>query len=206
MQRLTQKNWLRLGIAPIVAIAVVVAAIVGTDLATGGAGEPKIENQAPVFAGMTPGTTVPRTPRPTTARTPTGTPAPTAAPTAVPSPIAEILDQTRKDDLQQIAAALEKYYDKKKEYPTTGGNLQTVCTYEEIDAGCKLKDFLDPIPSDPRGDAAQNGYWYASDGKSYSLIAIVDLEANSSSEACPDTATKHTGKPETRLYCLSGSH
>ena len=57
--------------------------------------------------------------------------------------------------LEQIAAALEKYYDKKKEYPTTGGNLQTVCTYEEIDAGCKLKDFLDPIPADPRGDPAQ---------------------------------------------------
>jgi len=198
MQRLTRKAWLRIATPPIITIVAVVAAIIATDLATGGAHEPKSENQAalgPAVAALTPR---PRTPLP-----PPNTRTPTPAPTVVSGPVVEARDQTRKDDLQRMAAALEKYYDKKKEYPATGGNLQTACTYKEIDAYCKLKDFIDPIPADPLGDPGANGYWYASDGKSYTLIAAMELPANAMPKNCPEAAAKHTKK--TNLYCLSGS-
>jgi hypothetical protein len=199
MQRLTRRDWLRIATAPIITIVAVVAAIIATDLATGGAHEPKSENQAALGPGAAAGILRP-TPLP-----PPDTPTPTAGPTALPSPAADALDQTRKDDLESIRAALEKYYDKKKEYPSTGGGIQSMCIYVELDAGCKLKDFIDPIPSDPRGDPAVNGYWYISDGKSYTLIAVVGLPANATPQSCPDIAARHTGKPNTNLYCLSGS-
>jgi len=197
-------------IAAIAAIAAVVIAIVITDLSTGGADEPNPEDQVAVPSGAAatplPRTPVPRTVLPTVPLTTSPTPAATAASTAVPGEIAEARDNTRKDDLQQMAAALEKYYDKKKEYPTTGGNLQTACIYQEIDAGCKMKDFIDPIPSDPRGDAGANGYWYNSDGKSYTLIADMELPANATPQDCPDEAVKNLKDAKTNLYCVRASH
>ena len=199
MQRLKRTDWLRMSTVPIVVIVAVLAAVITTDLATGGAHEPKPENQAALGPGAAAATSRPKTPLP-----PTSTRTPTAAPTTVSGPVVEARDKTRKDDLEQMAAALKKYYDKKKEYPSTGGNLQTVCTYKDDDAGCKLEDFIDPIPTDPLGDPGANGYWYASDGKSYTLIAAMELPANAMSpESCPEAAPKHTKKAN--LYCLTGS-
>jgi type II secretory pathway pseudopilin PulG len=211
MQRLTREQWLKIRMmAAIAAIAAVVIAIVVTDLSTGGADEPNPENQVAVPSGAAatplPRTPVPRTVLPTVPPTTSPTPAATAAPTAAPREIAEARDNTRKDDLQQMAAALEKYYGKKKEYPTTGGTLQTACVYQEIDACCKLKDFIDPIPSDPRGDPGANGYWYNSDGKSYTLIAEMELPANATPQNCTEDTVKNLKQAKTYLYCLSGSH
>jgi len=208
MQRLTREQWIKARmIATIVAVAAVVIAILVTDLATGGADKPKPENQVALGTGVV-ATPRPRTPLPTISPLSTDTPMPTVGPTttAVPGAVAEVLDQTRKDDLEQIAAALEKYYDKKKEYPNSGGNLQTVCTYQEIDAGCKLKDYIDPIPGDPRGESGTNGYWYNSDGKSYMLIAEMDLPENATPQDCPESSVKHLKQEKTNLYCVSGSH
>jgi hypothetical protein len=198
MHRLTRTDWLRISIAPIVAVVAVVAAVITTDLATGGAHEPKPENQAALGPGAAAATSRPKTPLP-----PASTRTPTAAPTTVSGPIVEARDKTRKDDLERMAAALEKYYDKKKEYPSTSGNLQSVCVYKNVDAYCKVEDFIDPIPTDPLGDPAGNGYWYASDGKSYTLIAAMDLPADAMAQNCPEAAPKHTKKAN--LYCLTGS-
>ena len=202
MQRLKRTDWLRMSTVPIVVIVAVLAAIITTDLASGGAHEPKLENMAPPTpsGGASP---LPRTPAPTTARTPVSTRTPTAALTTVSGPVVEARDQTRKDDLERMAAALEKYYDKKKEYPSTGGNLQSVCIYKDVDAYCKVEDFIDPIPADPLGDPAANGYWYASDGKSYTLIAAMEMPADAMAQNCPEAAPKHTKKAN--LYCLTGN-
>jgi len=206
MQRLTREQWLKIRmIAAIAAIAAVVITIVVTDLTTGGAHEPKPESQAALGTRVAAATPFPRTPIPTTLPLPTNTPVSTVGPTTVPGPVAEARDKTRKDDLERMAAALEKYYDKKKEYPNTGANLQTVCTYQEIDAYCKMKDFIDPIPADPRGDPGANGYWYNSDGKSYTLIAEMELPANATPQSCPESIVKNLKQVKTNLYCISGS-
>ena len=206
MQRLTREQRLRVGaIAAITVIAAVVIAIVVTDLVTGGADEPKTENQVALGTGVPATTPLPRTPVPATPVTPTGAPSPTVAPTAVPSAVAEARDQIRKDDLDRMAAALEKYYDKKKTYPNTADNLQTLCAYEELDAFCKMKDYIDPFPADPSGDPGKNGYWYISDGKKYTIVAAMDLPANATPQDCPEITARHLGADKPNLYCVSGS-
>ena len=95
---------------------------------------------------------------------------PTVTPT--PQPGAGDRDLQRLQDLERIRAALEEYYDKEGSYPSTGGNMQTLCAYKDLDIGCKLTKVLDPLPAaDPLGDPLTNGYWYASDGKSFAVYA-----------------------------------
>jgi len=198
MERPARNLWLTARVAlAIVPIIAVVTAIVATDLATGGADEPKSENQAGLGPGVAAATPRPKTPLPLPS-----TITPTAGPTTVPGPIAELRDKTRKDDLATVQAALEQYYAKKKEYPSTGGNAQTLCNYQDIDALCKIEDFLDSIPADPRGDQATNGYWYVSDGKTYTLIAEMEIAGNVTPQGCPKVPVS----TKTNLYCVSGGH
>ena len=198
MEQPARNLWLTARVAlAIVPIIAVVTAIVATDLATGGADESKSENQAGLGPGVAAATPRPKTPLPLP-----DTPAPTAGPTAVPGAVATIRDTTRKTDLANVQAALEQYYAKKKEYPSTGGNAQTLCNYQDIDALCKIEDFLDPIPADPRGDQATNGYWYVSDGKTYTLIAEMEIAGNVTPQGCPKVPVS----TKTNLYCVSGGH
>ncbi|HUS81901.1 MAG TPA: hypothetical protein VM013_01420 [Dehalococcoidia bacterium] len=186
--------------APIAAVVVVIVAALGMDLAFGGPSKPEIDNAAapPEVARAT----IAAAPVSPTPFVPPATETPTAAPTEETGPTAQIRDQRRVSDLADIAAALEQYREKEGEYPTTGGNIQTVCTYKDIDAGCKLEDFLGNIPVDPEGDSVKNGYWYSSDGKTFTLVAAVDLAASATPAACEERFAQHTKKAH--LYCLTG--
>jgi hypothetical protein len=123
---------------------------------------------------------------------------PTVTPT--PQPGGEERDVQRLQDLERIHAALEEYYDKEGSYASTGGNMQTLCAYKDLDVGCKLTKVLDPLPAtDPLGDPLQNGYWYTSDGKSSAVYAL--------QEAAPATGVPVCEKPEAikkaeRVYCV----
>lgn len=79
-------------------------------------------------------------------------------------------NETRMDDLEKLRFALLEYEDAYGALPDNGGKLQTVCTYDFLDEGCKLKPFLSPIPNDPIG--RNFGYWYISDGESFTLVAL----------------------------------
>jgi hypothetical protein len=130
-----------------------------------------------------------QTPLPQVTRAPTFTPAPgetVAAPTEEPAgPTATEVsqagagqrDQVRAQDLIAVQAALEEYKADHDEYPDTGGGIQTLCVYVEADEGCALQDFLDPLPFDPLDDASTNGYWYKSDGATYTLYAQREADA-----------------------------
>ena len=118
-------------------------------------------------------------------RGPTFTPGPgaTAAPgrTALPTPTAvpqvggDVRDAARIQDLTTIQQkGLAPYKAKNGKYPDTGGGIQTLCNYTEFDKGCALKDVFPGLPNDPLGDPAQNGYWYKSDGNTYTLYARRD--------------------------------
>jgi hypothetical protein len=74
------------------------------------------------------------------------------------------------DDLEKLRSALLQYEATYGALPDNGGKLQTVCTYDVLDEGCKLGPFLSPIPNDPIG--RNFGYWYISDGESFTLIAL----------------------------------
>jgi hypothetical protein len=83
----------------------------------------------------------------------------------------DVRDQTREQDLAAIQQALEQYRGNHNGYPDTKGAIQSLCVFKSFDQGCKLEDLLSPLPIDPLGDPATNGYWYESDGTTYTLFA-----------------------------------
>jgi hypothetical protein len=120
---------------------------------------------------------------------PTSTPAPTFTPGPSPTTGPEQATATRESavagadrdevrlaDLNRIADALEEYAAEHDEYPSTGGGIQSLCAFEEFDVGCELRDVLESIPADPFGNAAQNGYWYESDGSRYTVYGQRESE------------------------------
>jgi hypothetical protein len=80
-------------------------------------------------------------------------------------------DQTRQQDLTAIQQALEQYRLDHNGYPDSQGNVQTLCVFKEFDLGCKLEPLLNPLPVDPLGEQTTNGYWYTSDGTTYTVYA-----------------------------------
>jgi len=126
---------------------------------------------------------------------------PTLRPTAMPDVVARARDQKRASDLYKIGIALDQYRTDKGEFPSTSGYIQSGCGYVDVDALCKIKDYLDPIPTDPAGEPILNGYWYVSDGKTFTLIAAVDSPADATPAMCEQRYYDHTTK--TNLYCLT---
>jgi hypothetical protein len=105
-------------------------------------------------------------------------PRPTLDPAA-----AEPRDLQRQQDLETVAFALEQYFSEEGEFPTTNGNLQTLCAYD-VDAGCVL--FASPREAliDPLGETLLNGYWYVSDGQQATVLAITEGEPQADLAAC----------------------
>jgi type II secretory pathway pseudopilin PulG len=196
----TRDGWRKiLSYAPIAAVLVIVVAL-AMDLIFGGPGKPEVDNSAPPPDVLR--ATIAAAPHSPTPYAPPPTKTPTPGPTAVPGVVAAERDQTRLIDLATITAALEQYRQKEGEYPSTGGSIQTLCTYKDLDAGCKLEDLLSPIPSDPLGDSVKNGYWYSSDGKSFVIVGGMDSPSNATPTKCEQRFAQHTKKAN--LCCLTG--
>jgi hypothetical protein len=85
-------------------------------------------------------------------------------------------DAERRDDLLTLAGAAAEVRDEEGSYPTTGGNVQTLCAYEQLDQGCAFREVLSPLPLDPLGDPVRNGYWYSSDGETARFYASLEIE------------------------------
>ena len=85
-------------------------------------------------------------------------------------------DEIRVRDLNAVRQALAQYQQEHGEYPSTGGGIQSLCAFVEFDVGCELQEILDPLPEDPLGNAAENGYWYESDGGRYVIYAQRESE------------------------------
>ena len=164
-------------ILAIAALAVVVLVIIFVELCGREDVEPLTQSPPPIE-------------RPTEPPAATNTPGPSPTqgpPTATPAPEpggAE-RDLTRQGDLQSIEAAWEEYRADNGSYPSTEGNIQTLCVFDS-DEGCALEEVLQPVPVDPLGEPlAENGYWYTSDGDSYTVFAQRE------SEALPQCAAEH---------------
>ena len=86
-------------------------------------------------------------------------------------------DALRRGDLIRLLQALNTYKEQNGAYITTSGNIQTLCAFKNVDAGCRLKDVLGKdVPVDPAGDPVNNGYWYASDGTTLTLYAALEAD------------------------------
>jgi hypothetical protein len=144
---------------------------------------------------------------------PTSTPGPTS--TVGPSPTAPPPDATateaarvsgsdrdevRVRDLASIQKALQQYKQKHGSYPSTGDGIQTVCTFEQYDKGCALKDVLNPIPADPLQNPGENGYWLQSTETAYTLFAQRESELF---PACDQPKPDHLKSFKT-VFCVHG--
>jgi 4-amino-4-deoxy-L-arabinose transferase-like glycosyltransferase len=118
---------------------------------------------------------------------------------SVPSSAAE-RDHERRAELMIITAALSEYQKENGSFPSTGGNLQGACSYPDIDRLCIFSDELgvDTL-IDPRGDAHKYGYFYESDGTSFTLYATFELQPPPD-EVCADVPLGLADKPN--LVCV----
>jgi hypothetical protein len=104
-------------------------------------------------------------------------------------------NEQRLKDLAIVAEALEAYARKNGgAFLSTNNNLQTLCTYEDLDAGCRLREELDSIPADPAGRNA--GYFYQSDGRSF--IVAAEWEGDKlppEAFKCPQASSRTEDRP-----------
>jgi hypothetical protein len=105
----------------------------------------------------------------------------------------------RLEDLRKLKQTVVDYKGIYGSLPDSHGRLQSVCRYRDKDVGCSLEAVLSPIPSDPNG--ASFGYWYASDGGSFTLVAVWEGESQMPSEyGCPPSVQSQV--PQRRPICL----
>lgn len=182
-------------VLPLAAFLAVVIALVAADLATGNEGQ-----QADL------GLSTPVTPLPT--QPPTATLPPGVAPTATPSPTpdasAGVRNDRRHQDLLRLADAFLRYArDHQGEFPDTNGSLQSICVYKELDKGCAISDYIDPIPVDPAQptDALKNGYWWSSNARMLILYAVNE-GSQQDSQGCPAQRPPNLQKIKDGLTCL----
>lgn len=128
---------------------------------------------------------------------------PTVTPTPTPDPGALIRDERRRLDLFAVKLALEAYYRDHGAFPYSTPGVQTLCVYEDADAGCKLRPYLDPIPVDVLGDPLNNGYWYESDGLTYTLYAAMETNVGIDESSCPSPRPERLQKAFA-LLCIPG--
>jgi len=151
---------------PVLALGFVILVIIFVELC----GKTDLKPITPSGTPFVPGPTV--TPGPSPTEGPSPSPLP-AEPTATPENAAAGADrdEIRQTDLNTIQDAMEQYREENGEYPSTGDGIQTVCTFEDNDEGCALKEVLPQIPSDPLGSPGENGYWLQSTDTTYILYA-----------------------------------
>ena len=94
-------------------------------------------------------------------------------------------DAIRTQDLEAIGLVIDAYHEAEGSYPDTDDGVQTLCVLQELDVGCALLDEA-PLPEDPLGDAAANGYFYTSDGESYVVYAQRESEMFPACEEHPE--------------------
>jgi hypothetical protein len=101
---------------------------------------------------------------------PTPQPRPTIAGTVSGSPSDR--DSKRRIDLLLLLDAANRIKQRDGSYPSTNGNVQSLCTYKDIDLGCKIQALA--AGGDAVADPAKIGYWYSSDGQSAKFYASLE--------------------------------
>ena len=136
-----------------------------------------------------------------------GNDAPGGAPATTPVvPAEELLarDVERLRELGLLQGALAEYRERFGSYPNNGGGIQTLCAYERLDKGCDLKEVLDDgeegILADPV-PGPNNGYWYASDGQTYTIWMLHEGADNPGDPICPEVIPHLKDKGP--LFCIT---
>jgi hypothetical protein len=183
-------------IAPVGLLAIALASVAWFDLTSSGSAEP------PPLLGQV-GTPVRGTFTPPTATAIGAKPTPKPRPTiegAAPGTPAD-RDHQRQIDLITMLAAFNKLKDQDGSFPSTNGNVQTLCVFKDLDVGCKLKDVIPSgPPQDPLGSPIENGYWFSSDGSSLKIYASMEQDVPSDQQCQTDNVDL---LKKSNLICLT---
>ncbi len=190
----SRPNWSIIG--PVALILAVIGAVIWFDMTTGGEAKPS----PPLGAIGTPVRLPYVPPTPTPFGAPTAKPIPTLPPGApIPQGTSQQRDAKRRSDLLVLLNAANQVKARDGAYPSTHGNVQTVCKYKTADVGCALQSMLPSgIPEDPLGN--QNGYWYQSDGTSVKIYASLENPIDNSQKC---TTTDPELVKHDNLICVS---
>jgi hypothetical protein len=120
--------------------------------------------------------------------------------TPTPNPMAAHDDSGRRIDADNITAASFRYYQDHGSYPFGAPGVHALCADKSVDPGCQFEAYLNPVPMDARGDPAQNGYWYESDGLSYTLYMAMESGDGLDESGCPQPRPKELANVA-HLYC-----
>jgi hypothetical protein len=131
-----------------------------------------------------------------------GAAAETPAVTPTPDPMAHYHDLGRGIDAYKITQASFRYYQDHQSYPFGAPGVHTLCADKAADAGCKFEPYLGPVPMDPRGNSVANGYWYQSDGLSYTLYMSMESGEGLDDSSCPSPRPKELADIA-HLYCAN---
>lgn len=110
-------------------------------------------------------------------------------------------DKQRLSDIDKVSAALQSFHAKYGVFPSTGSTTKPLCVPSELDAGCWLEEFLRPLPREPMWGSTCHGYWYASDGDSFTLYAALETGPAGGSQ-CTSVPPQLSGVQHP--YCVSG--
>jgi len=108
-------------------------------------------------------------------------------------------DARRLSDLEAIAKALQAYKDKKKTYPDTANRVQSACVYQNLDKLCEIKNDVGLEKLQDQRGGNTYGYWYSSDGKTYTVYASMEAAA-AGGDRCPAHASVIKAP---NLFCLN---
>jgi hypothetical protein len=112
-------------------------------------------------------------------------------------------NELRLQDLAALREALDTYARANNgAFVSSNGNLQTLCTYQDLDAGCALSQHLNPLPADPVG--RNFGYYYLSDGKSY--VVGARWEGDQAPPAGFDCPPNFRPERQLAVVCITGGH
>ncbi len=193
MKKITDMKWNIIAPAGLLVLALI--AVVWFDATSGGEATPE------PFIGEI-GTPV------RSAYVPNPTPAAAIVPTAVVRPgtnvaagTPELRDNQRRTDLLLLLNAANAIRADDGDFPTTNGNIQTLCAFVDHDIGCTLEDALgSPPPVDPLGNPSQNGYWYVSDGDTVRIFAALEGDIPDA-DKCPIDHADLSKQPN--LICVA---
>ena len=108
-------------------------------------------------------------------------------------------DVERRQDLERLSIALEACALETGGYPDSEGQLEVFWTESTFADVCLAEMFLPDLPRDPLGVPERDGYWYLSDGSSFTLVALQELTPSAATN-CP-IRVRPPSDPQGR-YCL----
>ncbi|MBN1162672.1 prepilin-type N-terminal cleavage/methylation domain-containing protein [Patescibacteria group bacterium] len=121
-------------------------------------------------------------------------------------------DAQRQGDLHRIQTALEMCFDDNRVYPDTSDNWVMLTGSDTVYTVLVSEGYIINPPVDPVGeglttpsspcDASSYEYYYRSNGSTYYLTALMEVETSAGNSPCSNYAIGCVGSPPVACYAV----